>query len=309
MDGFVTVIGGVNMDISAALTAPFVPADSVPGQVTLGCGGVARNIAHNLRLMGHEVKFVSVFGGETFGEMCWRECQAIGLDLTLSERREGQRNGLYLCVNDQTGDMIAAVADTDIIDCITPAFLEARMSDINRSALVVADTNISIDALQYLIDHCTAPLMVDTVSTAKAPRVIKALQQSQSHRLHALKLNLAEAQSVTHSSTAQETADWLIALGVSQVFITLGSDGVYCSDGNRHEQLKAIPTRVINTTGAGDAFIAGVAHAQMCGTDFPECAQTGLKAAHAALLSLQTVNPDINQYLNARCASSLEFKV
>ena len=81
MDGYVTVIGGVNMDISAALTAPFVPADSVPGQVTLGCGGVARNIAHNLRLMGHEVKFLSVFGGETFGEMCWRECQAIGLVL------------------------------------------------------------------------------------------------------------------------------------------------------------------------------------------------------------------------------------
>ena len=127
------------MDISAALTAPFVPADSVPGQVTLGCGGVARNIAHNLRLMGHEVKFVSAFGGEIFGEMCWRECQAIGLDLTLSERCEGMRNGLYLCVNDQSGEMRAAVADTEIISCITPEFLEARISDINRSKLVIAD--------------------------------------------------------------------------------------------------------------------------------------------------------------------------
>lgn len=298
MSQSIVVIGGVNMDISAALTAPFVPADSVPGQVTLGCGGVARNIAHNLRLMGHEVKFVSVFGGETFGEMCWHECQAIGLDLSLSERREGMRNGLYLCVNDQTGDMIAAVADTDIVDYITPAFLETRMTDINRSALVIADTNISIDALQYLIDHCTAPLMVDTVSTAKAPRVIKALQHSQSQRLHALKLNLAEAQSVTHSNSVHEAAEWLTALGINQVFITMGSDGVYCSNGIRSQQLKAIPTRVINTTGAGDAFIAGVAHAKMCGTAFPECAQTGLKAAHAALLSLQTVNPDINQYIN-----------
>ncbi len=286
------------MDIAAALTAPFVPADSVPGQVTLGCGGVARNIAHNLRLMDHEVKFVSAFGGETFGEMCWRECQAIGLDLTLSERCEGRRNGLYLCVNDQTGDMIAAVADTDIIALITPEFLEARIDDINRSALVIADTNISTEALHYLIDHCTAPLMVDTVSTAKAPRVIKALQQSQSKRLHALKLNLQEAQAVTHCATAREAADHLTAMGVEQVFITLGSDGVHCSDGTRHEHMKAIPSRVINTTGAGDAFIAGVAHAQMCQTPFPECAQTGLKAAHATLLSLQTVNPDIKNYLN-----------
>jgi pseudouridine kinase len=286
------------MDIAAALTAPFVPADSVPGQVTLGCGGVARNIGHNLRLMGHEVKFVSAFGGETFGEMCWRECEAVGLDLTLSERCEGMRNGLYLCVNDQTGDMIAAVADTDIIALMTPEFLEARIDDINRSALVIADTNISTEALQYLIDHCTAPLMVDTVSTAKAPRVIKALQQSQSKRLHALKLNLQEAQAVTHCATAREASDHLTAMGVEQVFITLGSDGVHCSDGTRHEHMKAIPSRVINTTGAGDAFIAGVAHAQMCQTPFPECAQTGLKAAHATLLSLQTVNPDIKNYLN-----------
>ncbi len=298
MDKYLTVIGGVNMDISAALTAPFVPADSVPGQVTLGCGGVARNIAHNLRLMGHEVKFVSAFGGEIFGEMCWRECQAIGLDLTLSERCDGMRNGLYLCVNDQSGEMRAAVADTEIISCITPEFLEARISDINRSKLVIADTNISTEAILYLIDHCTAPLLVDTVSTAKAPRIIKALQQSQTKRLHALKLNLQEAQAVTHCDTAKGAADWLTAMGVNQVYITLGSDGVYCSDGVCHERYKAIPTRVINTTGAGDAFIAGVAHAQMCQTPFPECAQTGLKAAHATLLSLQTVNPEIKNYLN-----------
>ena len=286
------------MDISAALTAPFVPADSVPGQVTLGCGGVARNIAHNLRLMGHEVKFVSAFSGEIFGEMCWLECQAIGLDLTLSERCEGMRNGLYLCVNDQSGEMRAAVADTEIISCITPEFLEARISDINRSKLVIADTNVSTEAILYLIDHCTAPLLVDTVSTAKAPRIIKALQQSQTKRLHALKLNLQEAQAVTHCDTAKGAADWLTAMGVNQVYITLGSDGVYCSDGVCHERYKAIPTRVINTTGAGDAFIAGVAHAQMCQTPFPECAQTGLKAAHATLLSRQTVNPEIKNYLN-----------
>jgi len=298
MSDYVTVIGGVNMDISAALTAPFVPADSVPGQVTLACGGVARNIAHNLRLMGHEVKFVSVFGGETFGEMCWRECRAIGLDLTLSERCEGMRNGLYLCVNDQTGDMIAAVADTDIISHITSAFLAARINDINNSDLVIADTNISTEALQYLIDHCTAPVIIDTVSTAKAPRIIKALQQSQRQHLHALKLNLIEAQTVTHCDTAKAAADHLTTMGVHQVYITLGSDGVYCSDGIHHNHYKAIPTRVINTTGAGDAFIAGVAHAQMQLEPFPSCAQTGLQAAHATLLSLQTVNPDIKNYLS-----------
>lgn len=298
MREYITVIGGVNMDISAALMAPYVPADSVPGSVTLGCGGVARNIAHNLRLMGHEVKLVSVFGGETFGEMCWRECQAIGLDLSMSECAQDQRGGLYLCINDQTGDMIAAVADTGIVDRITPAFLEHRLQDINASVAVVADTNIPMDSLQYLMDHCDVPLFVDTVSTAKAPRVVKALKSSHRHHLHALKLNLQEAQAVTGCDTAPKAAHYLATMGVEQVYITLGSEGVYCSDGRNDEHLHAIPTRVINTTGAGDAFIAGMVHASTRGVPFPAGARVGLKAAHAALLTLQTVNPDINDYLN-----------
>ena len=297
MNKYVTVIGGVNMDISAALTAPFVPADSVPGHVTIGCGGVARNIAHNLLLMGNDVKFVSVFGGDIFGEMCHRECEAIGLDLSLAERMEGQRNGLYLCVNDMFGEMRAAVADTDIIAYLTPAFLEQRIDAINGSAAVVADTNISIEALQYLIDHCKAPLLVDTVSTAKAPRVITALRNSTTGRLHALKLNIQEAQAVSRCDTAREAADQLTAMGVEEVYITLGSEGVYCSNGTLSQHLPAIPTHVVNTTGAGDAFMAGVVHGLIGQTPFPECAQIGLRAAHATLLSQQTVNPDINKYL------------
>jgi len=296
MDGYVTVIGGTNMDIAAALTAPFVPADSVPGQVTLGCGGVARNIAHNLRLMGHEVKLVSIFGEEAFGNMCWNECLAIGLDLTLSERCEDMRTGLYLCINDQSGDMIAAVADTDIIACITPEFLGSRIDALNNSSLVIADTNISAEALQFLIDHCSAPLMVDAVSTAKATRVIKALHQSHTHRLQVLKLNRQEALAVTHCDTVESAADNLTGMGIGQVYVTLGSDGVYCSDGNRHEHYSAFPTLVTNTTGAGDAFIAGVAHAQLCGTAFPDCAKMGLRAAYATLLSTKTVNPDVRNY-------------
>ena len=298
MKEFVTVIGGVNMDISANMTAPYVEADSIPGHVSMSCGGVARNIAHNLLLMGHGVKFVSVFGGDIFGEMCWNHCEEIGLDLSLAERQAGQRNGIYLCVNDMQGEMRAAVADTDIIDRITPAFLESRLKEINCSALVVADTNISVQALQYLIDHCNVPLFIDAVSTAKATRIVKALQQSQCHRLYGLKLNLLETQAVTRCETAQDAAAQLTAMGVQQVYITLGADGVYCSDGTLHRHYNAIPTRVINTTGAGDAFMSGVVHALSQQTPFPDCALTGLKAAHATLLSLKTVNPEINNYLS-----------
>ena len=49
---YVTVVGGVNMDIGGHPAAPLVMQDSNPGTVGMSLGGVGRNIAHNLSLLG-----------------------------------------------------------------------------------------------------------------------------------------------------------------------------------------------------------------------------------------------------------------
>ena len=290
----ITVIGGVNMDISAAMSALFIKGDSIPGKVTMSCGGVAHNIAHNLCLLGHRVRFVTVFGGDEFGRLCHEQCSQLGLDLSLAERDPSARNGLYLCVNNPDGDMVAAVADMDIIERITPEFLERRIDDINLSELVVTDTNLSVQALTYLLNHVEVPMMVDTVSTAKAPRIVEALQQSNTHRLHTLKVNRQELFEVGgYFSSPAQSARWLIGLGVQHVYATLGESGVDCIDINGEYHLPAIPAQVVNTTGAGDAFLAGVAHAHVSGITFPDTAKMGLRAAYATLLTPSTVNPAI----------------
>ena len=96
MNGSITVIGGVNVDISATLIAPFVQHDSIPGQVAMDCGGVARNIAHNLCLLGHSVSFVTIFGGDVFGDICREKCEDIGLDISQSASLDKLRD-LSLC--------------------------------------------------------------------------------------------------------------------------------------------------------------------------------------------------------------------
>lgn len=294
MNSIITVIGGANMDISAAMSAPFVKGDSIPGKVTMSCGGVAHNIAHNLCLLGHRVRFVTVFGGDEFGRLCYERCSQLGLDLSLTERDPSARNGLYLCVNNPDGDMVAAVADMDVIERITPEFLERRIDDINLSELVVTDTNLSVPALTYLIDHVEVPMMVDAVSTAKAPRIVEALQQSNIHRLHTLKVNQLELiEAGGFFSSSEQSARWLIGLGVQNIYVTKGGLGVFCTDGMCDYNLPAIPAEVVNTTGAGDAFLAGVAHAHLKGIAFPDTAKMGLRAAYATLLTPGTVNPKI----------------
>ena len=297
MNTLISVIGGANVDLSATLQDAFIAADSNPGHVEIGYGGVARNIAHNLSLLDARTQLLTVFGGDLFGGLLQDYCKQQGIDIHLSDKQNALRSGIYLCINNHGGEMIAAVADTDIIREITPEWLAKRIGEINLSDFIVADTNISEDAIRYLMENSTAPLLIDGVSTTKAHRVTNALKRCKLPFLHSLKLNLKEALAVTATATYAEAAQQLLNWGVAHVYITLGSEGVYCRNAAEEWLYPALPGDVVNTTGAGDAFLAGVVYALAKGLPFPQTAQYGLMAARATLMSPKAVNPDIANIL------------
>ena len=297
MDTLISVIGGANMDLSATLNGAFIAADSNPGHIEVGYGGVARNIAHNLALLGARTQLLTVFGGDLFGGLLHDYCKQQGIDVHLSERESTQRSGIYLCLHNHGGEMIAAVADTEAIRLITPEWLAKRSGEINMSEFIVADTNVTEDAIRWLMENVTAPLFVDGVSSTKAHRVVNALRKCKLPYLHTLKLNLKEALAVTETTTYAEAAQALLNLGVAHVYITLGADGVYCRNAAEEWLFPVLPGEIVNVTGAGDAFLAGVVYAHAKGIGFPQTAQYGLMAARAALMSPKAVNPDIANIL------------
>lgn len=297
METRISVIGGANVDLSATLNDAFIASDSNPGHIDIGYGGVARNIAHNLSLLGAQTQLLTVFGGDLFGGLLHDYCHQQGIDVHLSERESSVRTGVYLCINNHGGEMIAAVADTEAIRAITPEWLAKRSGEINQSEFIVADTNITEDTIRYLLENVTVPLFIDGVSTTKAHRVMNALRKCKLPYLHTLKLNLKEALAVTDSATYAEAAQRLLDAGVAHVYITLGSEGVYCRNAAEEWLFPALPGDVVNTTGAGDAFLAGVVYAHAKGIEFPKTAQYGLMAARATLMSPKAVNPDIANIL------------
>ena len=297
MDTLISVIGGANMDMSATLNGAFIAADSNPGHIEVGYGGVARNIAHNLTLLGARTQLLTVFGGDLFGGLMHDYCKQQGIDVHLSERESSQRSGIYLCLHNQGGEMIAAVADTEAIRLITPEWLAKRIGEINMSEFIVADTNVTEDSIRWLMENVTAPLFIDGVSSTKAHRVVNALRKCKLPYLHTLKLNLKEALAVTETATYGEAAQQLLDLGVAHVYITLGAEGVYCRNAAEEWLFPPLPCEIVNTTGAGDAFLAGVVFAHAKGISFPQTAQYGLMAARTSLMSPKAVNPDIANIL------------
>ena len=293
----ITIIGESNIDIAVVPHSEPIAKGCTPGTIAFHHGGVARNIAHNLCLLGHDVQLATVFGDDPFAQSMMEECKQLGIDLSLSTQYANARSPIFLSFNDDVGNMLSAVSDIKLNGCLDLSWIRERIDAINRSDMVVADTLLSADALTFLIDHCLVPLYIDTVSPNRALLLSRALKNSQKKSIFAIKCNLVEAQAMTGGKDAEDVAKHLISKGINEVYLTLGKEGVcFCSQSSfRH--FPAMETDVVNVTGSGDAFFAGVIHAHTLGIKGEESVNYGLKAACHNIKSEAPVNPTLRPHV------------
>lgn len=272
----IAVVGASNIDVSATSFAPLVDADSNPGAVGFSLGGVGRNIAESLARLGQRVLLVTAMGEDHFTAALRLRAREVGYDIDHSAYDPAMRNSVYICVNDSTGEMRVAVNDMRVCERLTPDFLRSRLPYLDQADSVVLDANIPEKSITFLAEHCDKPLYADTVSTAKALRLRGALG-----RIHTLKTNRIEAQALTGVAIrdergAQSCALRLHDLGVKQVFITLGANGAYASDGRERFAMPSLARDIVNTTGCGDSFFAGVIAASVAGQSLRDILLAGL---------------------------------
>ena len=281
----ICVIGGANVDIGARAAGLFVAGDSNPGTITVAPGGVGRNIAHNLALLGDSVRLVTVFGDDGFGRMLRESCAATGMDLSLSQTVSGARNACFVSVNGSDGELFGGVSDMAITGLMTPEWLESRLHAINDADAVVADANLPAETLSMLVGCCLPPLYIDAVSSAKGPRLREALSAPRLPGAGPItvKCNRIEAEVLGTSGLS----------GVARLVVSLGSEGLEIIEDGVKQTVPPLPAvGIVNTTGAGDALLAGIVH---CGPDAPavDAANFGQQCARLALMSPNPVNERI----------------
>ena len=288
---YAVVVGGVNVDIGGKPFAPPVAADSNPGTVSVSLGGVGRNIAHNLSLMGTDVRLLTAYGDDIHGHRVAASCSELGIDLSHARRISGGTTSTYLYLMDEQGEMVLAVSDMEICKKITPTYLSAHLGLLQNAQVIICDANIPEESLIYLAENCAVPLFCDPVSTVKAEKLRPIL-----HKIHTLKPNRLEAEllsgvKIETTEDVAKAADALLALGVHRVFISMGADGVYAAMDSQRILLPNLPGNAVNTTGCGDAFMAALAWAYLEGMDLKETALAGLAAGAIAMESPETINP------------------
>lgn len=291
----IAVIGGQNMDIFGRPDAPLVARDSNPGKVRVSEGGVARNIAFNLSLLGEHVKLITAFGKDIYAERLAESCHEAGIDISDSLFADEGATSVYLFITNESGDMELAVSDMEIYEKITPAFLLRKMPAINEAVFCVVDTNLTEEALRCVAENCTRPIFADAVSTAKAKKLQRILG-----RLHTLKVNRIEAGLLSgiearDAASLDKIADYFLRTGMKQLFLSLGEEGLFCANSEERLSFPCRNTRVVNATGAGDSLTAAVAWSWLQGLTLRDTALAGLAAAENCLTCPETVNPDLSK--------------
>ena len=284
----ICVIGGANVDITATSNEAFRVGDSNPGKVEVSWGGVGRNIAHNLALLGDEVELLTIFGGGLFGPVIADACRALGMKIDHSEIAADGTNSFFVSINNADGELVGGVADMNATEGMTPQWLAARKEVINGADAVVADANSSAEALAWLIDNCQRPLFLDAVSVAKAGRIKEAVKLSKRKEFFALKCNAIENVELAEVRCCHRR------------YVSVGAEGLKVEErimaGTKLQwrlyEFPALPCIVRNVTGGGDALLAGIVHAGPVAT-IEESARWGLECARCAVESPKAVSDKI----------------
>lgn len=292
--GAVLVIGGANVDVIARSAAPFVAGTSNPGNTHSSAGGVGRNVAANLGLLGAPTTLIAAFGDDTFGRRLEDETRSAGVDLSHSVQLP-MPSGSYLAMLDADGELVGAVSDMTAVESLTAEHVPEAV--VAAATFVVVDTNLSAALLEHVCRAAAShdvPVVLDPVSDLKAQRVLPMLGAVPVHTITPTRSELAalSGEEDLHSGVRA-----LHAAGVTRVWVREGARGSTLFGERSAVHIPAIPAEVRDVTGAGDAMCAAYVHGLTIGLDDATAAAHGAAAAYLTITSEFTVRPDLSPEL------------
>jgi pseudouridine kinase len=291
-------IGAANLDRKLRAAGPLAMGSSNPASAVESFGGVARNIAENLARMGAKVGLITAVGKDSSGSALLAHADGAGIDTHGCLRLDDAASGTYTALLDHDGQMVVALADMALYDRITPALLDLRRQQRAGAALIVADLNLSRDAIASLQRDAAGDgvdLVIVAVSEPKMNRLPASLRGVRLLILNRGELGARLGRGLDGEAELAAACRELQAQGAQDVIVTLGPRGVLFTTPNGGvERLAAPPAKVVDVTGAGDAFAAAVCLSlQNGGTDLALACRRGLQLAALTIECRETVSPQL----------------
>ncbi|WP_137134929.1 carbohydrate kinase [Rhizobium sp. FKY42] len=294
----IVCLGGAVFDRKYRARQPLVPETSNPVDGMRSYGGVARNVAENLGLLGAATSFISILGDDETGNALLAHLRQIGVDVSQVLTSRERPTAEYAAILDQNGDLSIGLADMGIFDLFEASHLERVWPHLASASLVFCDCNLPAETLRLLIERrkdARFRLAFDAVSTHKVMRLPDDLSG-----IDYLFMNLDEANALMARRSlgpfrdAEAAALAIVNAGVAHAIVTRGASGAVVAEGGQIRAVPAVKAEPVEMTGAGDAMIAGALQALLTGKPAFEAVRIGTLLGALTTESAASVHPELS---------------
>ena len=290
----VVCVGAAFVDELFHMKEEMILATTVEASITKTAGGVARNIAHQLALLGVEVQLICVFGNDSDGDWLKQVCVNAGVRIDASITREGL-SGKYTAILNMDGSLFTGFLTNATTKLITPQHLEKHRAVLETASYLLADANISAVAGEWLLsfsNETRIPLILEPVSVPPA----RKFRDINLKGLHLVTPNEDELPVLCSEKAlfTQQQVEELLANGVENVWLHNGKLGSVIYSKERSITLHAPEIDIVDCTGAGDGSLSGFILGKTLGKKDEDC----LKLAHTLSAEILQVDGTIATHLD-----------
>jgi len=272
-----------------------IPNTSNPAVKTTSIGGVISNIAQHLGLLNLQPSLITALGTDADGVYIAKSLQQKGIALQETIVADDS-TGKYVSILNPDGNLVVAVCQDISCKYLTPAFLATKTDFIKGFHLLIVDANIPTASIQWLIDFAKQhqqKIIIEPVSVAKASKLASLNLEG----VFMITPNEDELRAMAGIETDNEfkLVESFFSRGVQQVWIRKGQEGSVIYTPHQSFALDVPKISISDSTGAGDAALAGWVFGYMNQEDELTC----LQLAHALALEVLQIKGAVVQSINS----------
>ena len=239
------------------------------------CGGSAANTIVGLARLGCKVGFIGKAGFDREGEMQLKEFRKEGVDTDGILRAETGKSGTVMGFVDKRGQRALYINPgvNDTLDLSEIKLDYASSTKFLHLTSFVGD--LPFRTQKKLLGVLPRDVKISFDPGALYARRGMAQLEPFIRRAYVMMPNSVELELITGEADYVAGADVLIERGTKIVAVKLGKRGCYVTDGRERNVLDAFEAKVVDTTGAGDAFCAGFLYGLLNRKDLYDCGRFG----------------------------------
>ena len=293
----IVVIGASFVDVKGYPRGQYIPGGRNVGRVVQVHGGVARNVVEDIANVELRPTFVSVVDDTGLSDDVVRNLIRHKVDIRYVARSpEGL--GTWLAVFDNDGDVIASISRRPDLSAIEEVLRQHGDEIFREADSIVVEFDIEVPILKKVLELAERHgkevyTVISNMSIAMQRRdLLRKTAVLVCNEQVAGMLFTEDYSDMSPEDMERSLTDRVRTSGIPRIIVTMGSQGaVYVDASGESADCRALKVDVVDTTGAGDAFFAGVAIGLTYGKSIGASCMIGTRLAASVIASRKNVCP------------------